>query len=91
MSHGITSASTVDLCISISNALTVAGIPSVRVCAEKDESGSEDTGAFSIETEFGSMRLYLPSDLLEAYGHDRLARQKVREAVSDLVVFLRKR
>lgn len=87
----MSSASTVDVCSSISNALTVAGIPSVRVSAEKDESGCEDTGAFTIETDFGSMRLYLPSDLLEAYDHDRLARQKVRAAVSDLVVFLRQR
>jgi hypothetical protein len=83
--------STVDVCSSISDALIVAGIPSVRVSAEKDESGGEDTGAFTIQTEFGSMRLYLPSDLLEAYEHDRLARQKVRAAVSDLVVFLRQR
>jgi len=87
----MTSASTVDVCSRISKALTIAGIPSVRVSAEKDESGCEDTGAFTIETDFGSVRLYLPSDLLEAYNHDRLARQKVRAAVSHLVVFLRQR
>ena len=79
------------VCSGITSILTTAGIPSVHVMAEQNESGEEDTGAFSIRSEYGFLKLYLPADLLQAYEHDDRARQKVSEAVSSLVIFLRRR
>lgn len=79
------------VCSRIADILTVAGVPSVEVSAEKDDSGVEDTGAFAIRSEYGFMKLYLPADLVNAYESDKLARQKVREAVAGIVLFLKRR
>lgn len=75
----------------IADMLSQAGVPDVRVSIDNDDADGAYAGGFAIESAYGFMRLYLPSDLVESYDHDGLARQKVHRAISELIICCRAR